>query len=96
MNTKTLLNLCLHFAKHDGQDRKKQKENRATKVTKISKTKRYKMNKTLEMKPNMPLLELTIFSQYNVITRPTKIINILFKDPKILTFQVIFQHKISL
>ena len=32
---KILRNLCLHFARHDGQDGKKQKENHATIVTKI-------------------------------------------------------------
>ena len=35
--TKILRNLCLHFARQDGQDGK---ENHATKVTKIPKTKR--------------------------------------------------------
>ena len=46
---KILHNLCLHFARQDGQDGKKQKGNHATKVTKIPKTKRrkYGMNKTL-------------------------------------------------
>ena len=46
--TKILRNLCLHFARQDGQDGKKQKENHATKVTKIPKTKRrkYGMNET--------------------------------------------------
>ena len=45
---KILQNLCLHFARQDGQDRKKQKENHETKVTKIPKTKRrkYGMNET--------------------------------------------------
>ena len=38
--TKILGNLCLHFARQDGQDGKTQKENHATKVTKIPKTKR--------------------------------------------------------
>ena len=38
--TKKLHNLCLHFARQDGQDGKKRKENHATKVTKIPKTKR--------------------------------------------------------
>ena len=49
-NTKILRNLCLHFARQDGQDGKKGKENQATKVTKIPKTKRrkYGMNKTLD------------------------------------------------
>ena len=48
-NTKILRNLCLHFARQDGQDGKKRKENYATKVTKIPKTKRqkYGMNKIL-------------------------------------------------
>ena len=47
--TKILRNLCLHFARQDGQDRKKWKENQATKVTKIPKTKRrkYGMNETI-------------------------------------------------
>ena len=41
--------MSLHFARQDGQDRKKRKENHATKVTKIPKTKRrkYGMNETL-------------------------------------------------
>ena len=45
---KILRNLCLHFARQDGQDGKKRKENHATKVTKIPKTKRQKhgMNET--------------------------------------------------
>ena len=44
---KILRNLCLHFARQDGQDGK-WKENYATKVTKIPKTKRqkYGMNET--------------------------------------------------
>ena len=48
-NIKILRNLCLHFARQDGQDGKKDKENHATKVTKIPKTKRrkYGMNETL-------------------------------------------------
>ena len=37
---KILRNLCLHFARQDGQDGKKRKENHATKLTKIPKTKR--------------------------------------------------------
>ena len=46
--TKILHNLCLHFARQDGQDRKKQKEIHATKVTKIPETKRrrYGRNET--------------------------------------------------
>ena len=39
---KILSYVCLHFARQDGQDGKKQKENHATKKTKISKTKRLK------------------------------------------------------
>ena len=34
-NTKILHNLCLHFARLDGQDGKKRKENHDTKVNKI-------------------------------------------------------------
>ena len=46
---KILRNLCLHFARQDGQDGKNQKENHATKVTKIPKTKRrkYGMNENM-------------------------------------------------
>ena len=36
---KILRKLCLHFARQDGQDGKKQKENQATKVTKNQNTK---------------------------------------------------------
>ena len=48
---KILRNLCLHFARKDGQDVKKQKENHATKVAKIPKSKRrkYGMNGTLTL-----------------------------------------------
>ena len=47
-NMKILRNLCLHFARQDGQDGKKRKENHATKVSKIPKTKRrkYGINET--------------------------------------------------
>ena len=47
---KMLCNLCLHFARQDGQNRKKTKENHATKMTKIPKTKRqkYGMNETID------------------------------------------------
>ena len=38
-STKILRNLCLNFARQDGQDGKKLKENRATKVTKNQKAK---------------------------------------------------------
>ena len=41
-NTKILNNLCLPFARQDGQDGKKTERNHATKVTKIPKTKRTK------------------------------------------------------
>ena len=34
-----LRNLCLHFARQDGQDGKNRKENHTTKVTKTPKTK---------------------------------------------------------
>jgi hypothetical protein len=45
---KILLNLCLHFARQDGQGGKKPGKNDATKVTKIPKPQRriYEMNKT--------------------------------------------------
>ena len=36
---KILRNLCLHFARQDGQDGEKRKENHATKGTKIPKIK---------------------------------------------------------
>ena len=47
---KILHNLCLHFARQDGQDGKKQEGNNAYKVTKIPKTKRrkYRMNETIK------------------------------------------------
>ena len=46
-NMKILRNLCLNFARQDGQE-KNRKENHATKGTKMPKTKRqkYGMNKT--------------------------------------------------
>ena len=48
-NTKILRNICLHFARQDGQDGKNWKENHATKVTKIPKNKeeKYGMNETI-------------------------------------------------
>ena len=48
--TKIFHNLCLHFARQDGQGNKKWEENHANKVTKILKTKtrKYGMNETLE------------------------------------------------
>ena len=47
---KILRNLCLHFARHGGQDGNKWKENHATKVTKIQKNKRqkYGMNEAID------------------------------------------------
>jgi len=47
-NTKILYNICLHFARQDRQDGKKQKENHITKVIKIPKNKKqkYGMNET--------------------------------------------------
>ena len=50
--TKILHNLCLHFARQDGQGRKTKKENQATKVTKIKKNRRqkYGMNETIAKK----------------------------------------------
>ena len=48
-NTKILCNLCLHFARQDGQNRKKPERNHTTKLTKILKTKKrqkYEMNET--------------------------------------------------
>ena len=45
---KILHNLCLHFARQDGQDGKNHNELHATQVTKIPKTKtqKYGMNET--------------------------------------------------
>ena len=45
-NTKILRNLCLHFARQDGQDGKNRKENHATKVTKIPKPADKNMGRT--------------------------------------------------
>ena len=55
---KILCNLCLHFARQDGQDGKKQKENHAAKVTKIPKSKRrkYGMKETFA-------IEISFFNQ---------------------------------
>ena len=52
-NMKILHNICLHFARKDGQDGKKaEKETHAAKVTKIPKTKRRKhgMNQQQNLK----------------------------------------------
>ena len=62
-NTKILRNLCLHFARQDGQDGKKRKENHTTKVTKIPKTKKYGMNKTINTKVHILFVGARIFSQ---------------------------------
>ena len=45
-NMKILCDLCLHFARQDGKERK---ENHVTKVTKLPKTKRQKMGKMKHM-----------------------------------------------
>ena len=39
------------------------------------------------------LLEISIFSLNDVIVRPTKIMNNLLKDYKILTFKLLSQHQ---
>ena len=49
----------------------------------------------LGIKPCMHLLEIGIFLLNHVIVKPTKIMNNLLKDCKILTFNVIFQHQKS-
>ena len=59
-NLKILCNLCLHFARPDGQDTKNRKENHATKVTKIPKTKRRKYGTYKTLKVELTLKE-TIF-----------------------------------
>ena len=43
----------------------------------------------LGIKPHMNIVEIVIFSLYHVIIRPTKIINNLLKDRKILIFNFI-------
>ena len=40
----------------------------------------------------MHLVEIIIFSLYHVIVTPTKLVNNLIKDCKILIFKVIFQY----
>ena len=57
-NTKILHNLCLHFARQDGQDGKKRKENHTIKVTKMPKTKgrKYGMNETYISEKNISKL----------------------------------------
>ena len=65
-STKILCNLCLHFARQDGQAarRKKRKENHATKVTKIpTRRQKYGMNETLSLFSNMFLF----YSNKNVL-----------------------------
>ena len=49
----------------------------------------------LGIKPRMHILEIVIFLLNHVIFRPTKIMNNLLKDAK-LVFSVIFQHKKSM
>ena len=44
------------------------------------------------IKPRKCLLKISIFSLYDVIVRPTKIMNNLLKHCKVLTFKVLFQH----
>ena len=44
---KILHNLCLHFARKDGQEREKGEENHSTKVTKIPNTKRPKNGRNI-------------------------------------------------
>ena len=44
------------------------------------------------IKPRMHILEINIFSLNHVIVRPTKIMNNLLKDGKIMTVKVIFQQ----
>ena len=48
-NMKILRNLCLHFPRQAGQDKKTRKESDKTKVTKIPETKsqKYGMNETM-------------------------------------------------
>ena len=61
--TKILHNLCLHFARQDGQDRKNRKQNHATKVTKIPKDKN--MGSTKQKSVPLitdPLLDQELFS----------------------------------
>ena len=69
--TKILCNLCLHFARQDGQDGKNRDENHATKVNKIPKAKRrkYGMNETmkdyiLEFEKYSILLKITLLYIY--------------------------------
>ena len=62
---KILSNLCLHFARQDGQDRKKkQNENHETKLTKIPKTRRrkYGMNETFILKKLCPIIVDLVFN----------------------------------
>ena len=46
----------------------------------------------LGIKPRLHILKISIFSLNQVIVRPTKIMNNLLKDLKILIFEVIFQQ----
>jgi hypothetical protein len=54
-NTKILRNLCLHFARQDGQDGKKPERNHTIKVIKIPKAKRRNLSVAIgfEIKANL-------------------------------------------
>ena len=64
--TKILHYLCLHFARQDGQDVKRQKENLATKVTKVPKTirRKYGINEILKLMKNPSMYNELIRSNY--------------------------------
>ena len=47
---------------------------------------------TLDIKPLMHLLKISVFSLNNDLVRLTKIMNNLVREIKILSFKVIFQH----
>jgi hypothetical protein len=66
-NTKILCNLCLHFARQEGQTEKKWKENHATKVTKIPKTKRKKYGMKLTKMVVCTCLNLNQFPEENIL-----------------------------
>ena len=67
--TKILCNLCLHFARQDGQDGKKWKENHTTKVTKKPKSNlpKYVMSQALNTQPANSSIEWTLM--YLVVKR---------------------------
>ena len=68
--TKIFHNICLHFARQDGQDGKKQKENHTTKATKIPKTKRQKSWKTKKIRNS--LLVILLFFIFILPVLPCK------------------------